>query len=180
MLGVATLSATLWAYACGDGTTEPPTPDPPRPTTVTVSPAAAQLAAIDATVQFTAEVRDQHGQAMADAAVSWTSGSAAVAAVSSAGLVTATGNGTATITASAGTAAGTARVTVEQSPASVAVVPAEAAISALGDTLRLEAEAFDTNGHAVAGAELSWESGDDAVATVDGSGLVTAEPTGQP
>ena len=45
MLGVATLSATLWAYDCGDGTTEPPTPDPPRPTTVTVSPAAAQLAA---------------------------------------------------------------------------------------------------------------------------------------
>ena len=29
----ATLSATLWAYACGDGATEPPTPtpDPPRP-----------------------------------------------------------------------------------------------------------------------------------------------------
>ena len=28
----ATLSATLWAYACGDGATEPPPPDPPRPT----------------------------------------------------------------------------------------------------------------------------------------------------
>ena len=108
----ATLSAAVWAYACGDGTTEPPTPDPPRPTTVTVSPATAQLAALGATVQLSAEVRDQNGQAMAGAAVSWASSAAAVATVSSTGLVTAVGNGTATITATAGSASGTATVTV--------------------------------------------------------------------
>ncbi|WP_420634967.1 Ig-like domain-containing protein [Candidatus Palauibacter sp.] len=117
LLVVAVLSATLWAYACGDGATEPPTPppDPLRPTSVMVTPATAQLGAMGATVQLIAEVRDQNGQAMAGAAVTWASGSAAVATVSGSGLVTAAGNGTATITATAGSASGTATVTVAQS-----------------------------------------------------------------
>ncbi|MCE2455609.1 MAG: Ig-like domain-containing protein, partial [Gemmatimonadetes bacterium] len=49
----------------------------------------------------------------------------------------------------------------------------------MGDTLRLVAEAFDANGHAVAGAEFTWESGDASVATVDGSGLVTGVGLGE-
>ena len=94
------------------------------------------------------------------------------------GLVTAAGNGTATITATAGSASGAASVTVAQAADSVAVSPDEATIAALGDTLRLSAEAFDANGRAVADAEFSWESGDASVATVDGSGLVTAAGNG--
>ena len=130
LLVAASLSATLWAYACGDGATEPPTPppDPPRPTTVAVTPATAQLGALGATVQLSAEVRDQNGQAMAGAAVTWASGSAAVATVSGSGLVTAAGNGTATITATAGSASGTATVTVAQS-----TNPDRAALVALYD-----------------------------------------------
>ena len=39
-------AASLWAYACGgDGATEPPPPEPPRATTVTVTPATAELGA---------------------------------------------------------------------------------------------------------------------------------------
>ena len=115
IVAAATLSATLWAYACGDGATDPPTPppDPPRPTTVTVSPATAELGALGATVQLSAEVRDQNGQAMAGATVSWASDNAPVATVDGSGLVTAAGNGTATITATAGSARGTAEITVE-------------------------------------------------------------------
>ncbi len=110
----ATLSATLWAYACGDGATEPPTPppDPPRPTTVTVTPATTHLSALGATEQLTAEVRDQNGQVMAGASVTWASSSAAVATVSSVGLVRGVGEGMATITATAGSARGTAEITV--------------------------------------------------------------------
>ena len=59
-------AAALWALSCGDGTTDPP-PDPPRPTTVTVSPATAELTALDATVQLRAQVLDQYGQVMAGA-----------------------------------------------------------------------------------------------------------------
>ena len=143
-----------------------------------MSPATAELAALDATVQLSAEVQDQQGWAMAGAMVTWASSATAVATVDASGLVTAMANGTATITATAGEASGTATVTVAQVVSSVAVAPAEANFAALGDTLRLTAEAFDANGHAVAGAELSWETSDDAVATVDATGLLTTVANG--
>ena len=60
---IALLTVTFFA-ACGDGATAPP-PDPPRATTITVSPATAELAALGAMVQFSAEVLDQNGQVMA-------------------------------------------------------------------------------------------------------------------
>ena len=171
------LLAVIFFAACGDGTTEPP-PDPPRATTITVTPGHVDLAALGATVQLTAEVRDQNGQAMAGAAVAWTSGVTAVATVDASGLVTAVANGSATVTATSGSASGSAAVTVMQSADSVAVQPEEASFAALGDTVRLSAEAFDANGRTVAGAEFSWESSDEAVAAVSGSGLVTAVANG--
>ena len=176
----AAMATVAWAAACGDGGTEPsaPPPDPPRPTTVTVTPATAELTALGETVQLRAEVRDQNGQAMAGASVTWASGSAAVATVSAAGLVAAAGNGTATITASAGGASGTATVTVAQTVSAVAIAPAADSLVA-GDTLRLAAEATDANGHAVAEAEFVWASGDTAVAVVDATGLVTGVWVGE-
>ena len=173
ILVAATVSTALLAYACGDGTMEPPPLDPPQPTTVTVSPATAQLTALGATIQLSAEIRDQHGEVMGGAPVSWASASPAVATVDAAGLVTAVGNGTASITASAGSASGSTAVTVAQSADSVAVSP-PADLTAVGATVQLAAEAFDANGHAVAEAAFSWASSDDAVATVDAAGLVTA------
>ncbi len=179
----AVLSGPGWLAGCGDSTTDPvppppPPPDPPRATTVTVSPAAAELTALGATVQLAAEVRDQNGQVMAGTAVTWTSSSPGVATVNASALVTAASNGTATITATGGSASGSATVTVAQMAGSVTVSPAEAAI-ALGDTLRLAAEALDANGHAVENAEFSWASRDEATATVDGSGLATGVAAGE-
>ena len=177
----AVLAVLAQVAGCGDGATEPPPqppPDPPRPTTVTVSPATSQLTALGETVQLTASVRDQNGQAMAGATVTWVSSESAVATVDASGLVTAAGNGTATITASAGTASGTAAVTVMQAPGSVVVEPAEATLTVPGDTVRLAARAFDANGSEVADAQFSWESDDPAVATVDSTGLVTATGNG--
>ena len=171
----ALLAAVALTKGCGDGDSAiAPPPDPPRPTTVAVSPATAEFSALGASVQLTAEVRDQSGNVMAGAAVAWSSTAASVATVDAAGLVTAVANGTATITAASGGVSGTAAVTVTQALDSVAVSPTEATIAALGDTVRLAAEAFDANGHAVAGAEFSWESSAASVATVDVAGLVTA------
>ena len=173
------ICAASWTYACGDGATEPPThaPDPPRPATIAVAPATVQLAALGATVQLTAEVRDQNGNAMAGATVSWAGSPDSVATVSSSGLVTAVGNGAATITATAGAASGTATVRVAQTVSSVTLTPAADTVVE-GDTLRLSAEAADANGHAVAGAEFAWASSDMLVVVVDGSGLVTAVAEG--
>ena len=182
ILGVAAagLCAAVWTYACGDGATEPPTPppDPPRPATVAVAPATVRLTALGATEQLTAEVRDQNGNAMAGAAVSWASSAAAVATVSASGLLTAVGNGTATITATAGSASGSATVTVAQEVSGVAVSPATDTVVA-GDTLRLAAEATDANGHPVVGTVVDWASSDTLVAVVDDAGLVTGIAAGE-
>ena len=174
------LCAALWTYACGDGATEPPppAPDPPRPATVAVAPASVQFTALGATEQLTAEVRDQNGNAMAGATVTWTSSAAAVATVSATGLVTAVASGTATITATAGSASGGATVTVAQEVSAVAVTPSADTVVA-GDTLRLAAEAADANGHSVAGAEVDWASSDTLVVVVDEAGLVTGVGAGE-
>ena len=171
----AVLASLALGWACGgDSATAP---EPARPTTVTVSPATHELTALGTTVQLSAEVRDQNTRVMAGATVTWTSSANSVATVDASGLVTAAGNGTATITASVGSASGSAVVTVTQSVASVEVSPPAETI-AFGSTLQLTAEAFDENGHAVAGAEFTWESSDAAVATVDASGLVTGVAVG--
>ena len=146
---------------------------------VTVAPMEASIAALGDTLRLTAEAIDANGHAVAGAEFSWGSSDDAVATVDASGLVTAVANGTATIAATAGEASGSATVTVAQVVSSVTVAPAEASIAALGDTLRLTAEAFDANGHAVAGAEFSWETSDESVATVDAMGLVTAIASGE-
>ena len=172
----ALLASLALGWACGgDSATAP---EPARPTTVTVSPATRELTALGTTVQLSAEVRDQNARVMAGATVTWTSSANSVATVDASGLVTVAGNGTATITASVGSASGSAVVTVMQSVASVEVSPSVYELTALGQTVQLTAEAFDENGHAVAGAEFSWESSDAAVATVDAGGLVTAVAEG--
>ena len=175
-LSCVALACIVWAYACGgDGGTEPL--DPPRPTTVTVSPATSELTAVGATVQLSAEVRDQSGQVMV-ATVTWVSNNTSVATVGTSGLVTAAGNGTATITATAGTVSGSATVTVAQQVSAVEVTPATGIVLP-GTTLQLAAEAQDANGHAVAESRFVWASSDTTLAVVDSTGLVTGIALGE-
>ena len=145
----------------------------PLPTTIALSRDTVAFTALGQTAQLEAEVREQAGRVMAEAFVSWSSGDTLVAVVDSAGLVTAVGGGTTTVTVAAGEVSDAVVVTVAQSAGSVVVSPAESTI-ALGDTLRLVAEAFDENGHAVEGAAFSWSSRDVGVARVDETGLVEA------
>ncbi len=154
-------------------------PDPPRPAAVSVTLATAELTALGATVQLVAAVRDHNGQPMPSAAVTWTSGTPAVATVDGSGLVTAAANGVATITATAGTVSAMATVTVAQRISAVRVAPDTVTLSAIGDTVRLTGGVLDANGHpVVAGAAVSWTSGDSAVAVVDSTGVVTAAAEG--
>ena len=111
----ALLAGLVLASGCGgaDSATAPePVSDPPRPTTITVSPFATELTALGATVQLTAEVRDQNGRVMPTATVRWSSSNTSVATVDQAGLVTAVSAGTAAITANGGPASASAGITV--------------------------------------------------------------------
>ena len=114
----AFLAAVALVKGCGDGdapTGPPPEPEPARPTAVAVSPATAVLAALGATVQLEAEVRDQNGNVMTGAQVVWSSSDTLVATVGSSGLVTGAAEGTATVAATAGSVRGTAEITVVDS-----------------------------------------------------------------
>ena len=117
----AVLAVVALAAGCGggDSATAPVVPDPPRPTTVTVSPPRAELVA-GATVQLRAEVRDQNTSVMAGAAVTWTSSETSVATVDAAGPVTGVS------AATSGGQSGTAQITVLSPVASVEVNPPNA------------------------------------------------------
>ena len=173
-LGAALAAATLLA-ACGDDGIKP---EPTKPTTVTVSPAAVSLQSLEDTVQLTATVKNQHGQIMSDVATTWTSSDPATATVDASGLVTAVANGTADVTATAGSVSGVAKMTVAQVPAEISVDPDSLVFTEIGDTARVAVAFVDANGHAVADAEVEWTSGDPSVATVDDWGLVTAVANG--
>ena len=147
---MAVVGVAMLILSCGDGAVEPAPLPAPVATTVTVSPASTALSALGETARFTAEVRDQNGQVMAGAAVAWASSDASIASVDASGQATSVGNGTATITATVGSVSGSAMVTVEQVVSAVAVSPTADTLVALGDTVRLVAEATDANGHAVA------------------------------
>ena len=175
--GLSAVLLACAALACG-GEDEPVAPPTPVATAVEVAPAATQLSALGETVQLAATVRDQDGNAMAGASVTWASSANAVATVSTTGLVTAAGNGSATITATSGSASGTASVTVAQTPAGVALTPDSVHLTEIGGTARLMAEVTDANGNVMADAAVSWSSANEAVATVDAAGVVTAVANG--
>ena len=175
--GVGTGEAEVTATAAGITGRAELAVAAPVPTTVGITPDTVEFTALGQSVQLGAQVRDQAGRVMAEAAVSWSSADTLVVTVDSAGLVTAVGTGSAAVAAAAGEARGEALATVMQSAGSVVVKPAEDTI-APGDTLRLLAEAFDENGHPVEGATFTWSSTDVSVARVDGSGLVTGADEG--
>ena len=114
------------ALSCSDDPATPAGPAVPAPAAVTVTPSSASLSALGETVQLTAAVRDQNGNAISGVAVSWSSSEPTVATVDATGLVTAVGNGSLTVAATAGSARGTVAVTVsvpdEASPDRAALV----------------------------------------------------------
>ena len=173
----AVVLALAAALSCAGDETMPP--DPPEPARVTVSPGSLELAALRDTARLSAQVHDQYGDLMADAAVTWVSSDASVASVDLDGLVESVGNGEAAVVAKAGSAADSAEVTVAQVVSAVTVSPEVLEFSALGDTLRLRAELVDANGYPVEGAVVAWSSDDGSVAAVDGSGLVRSVGNGE-
>ncbi len=174
---IANGSADITAAAAEASATAAVTVDQ-RPASVDLSPSVDTLVAIGDTVQLAARPLDANGHAVVGAGVEWSSADQAVATVDSSGLVTAVGNGNADITATAGETAAAASVTVFQVAVAVDVVPAATTLFSLGDTVRLAASSVDANGYGVQGFSFTWSSENEAVATVDSEGLVTAVRTG--
>lgn len=151
---------------------------PPQAASISISPEEVKLDAIGATVQLTASVRDGNDRAIADAAVTWTSGNTEVASVTDDGLVTARKNGSAVVTAGSGRFHANATVTVSQAVARIEVTPASVALTNTDGALRLDAVAKDRNGNLVPNARLLWTSSDPLVVSVNALGILEARSNG--
>ena len=162
--------------ACGkDSPTEPAQQIPAR---ITLSAISVTINAIGESIVLNATVLDRDNTVIQSAAVTWRSSNTDVATVSGSGQVTAVKNGSAQITATAGNASATANLTVSQAATSVTITPSSATLNAIGETVQLEATAFDTGNSAIGGAVITWSSSDPTVATIGADGLVTAVSNG--
>ncbi|WP_428275669.1 Ig-like domain-containing protein [Candidatus Palauibacter sp.] len=142
-----------------------------------VAPTSVVFRSLGDTETLSATVRSRDGAVLPNASVTWASSDPTVAGVE-AGTVTALSNGETSVTATSGAASGSAAVRVEQVAARLNAVPQDVLISAIGDTARLSATAYDANDHEIAGATVEWDSSDSDVATVSDGGLVTAVSNG--
>ena len=153
------LPLTLASCGGGDAPTAAP-PPPPVPTTVSVSPAQATMEAIEETVQFTAQVADQNGNALTGTSVSWTSSAPGVVAVDPAtGLAEASGAGTAVVTARAGSASGTATATVRQVARAIERAGGDEQRGVAGEALPVSPSVLvkDANGHPAGQVTVAFE-----------------------
>jgi uncharacterized protein YjdB len=91
--------------------------------------------------------------------------------------VTAIAPGTARLVVETADHADTATIEVRQDVSVIAVSPPTATLG-VGGTQQLTALLLDANGHAIAGRSVAWGSGSTNIATVSGSGLVTAVAAG--
>jgi uncharacterized protein YjdB len=170
-------TATLTATSEGKSGTAALTVSTVPVATVTVTPASASLL-VGGTAQLTATMRDSAGGLLTGRTIVWASSNTAVATVSATGLVTAKAAGSATITATSEGKSATAAITVTVAPvASVTVSPATASLQT-GQTVQLTATPKDASGNPLSGRVVTWASSAPAVATVNGSGLVTGVAAG--
>jgi hypothetical protein len=159
---------------------------------ISVAP-TAQTLAVTQTVQLTATGTIEHGSHPSSTEditdqVTWTSGTPAVATVSSTGLVTAVAQGTASISATMpGLAAASAAITVTGaggitaggSVTSLSIIPSTQSVAAPSQTSQ-----FIAIGTTTAGATLNltsqamWSSSSTQVATISTGGLATGVAKG--
>ena len=145
------------------------------PVEVRISPADDPLTfgTLGDTVRLSAQVLDSNGHPVAGVHVAWSTSDTSVATVDGDGLVAARGNGTATVSASAQGLVGSIQVEVDQVPVVIDIFsPTD--LLAIGDSIRMTAEAFDAGGSLIEGARFSWTSSDTAVATAKPEGWVRA------
>ena len=161
------------------GPTDPTPPSPALPFSVAVTPADTVLTAVGQTVRLTATVRDRNGNQIANPSVQWSSSDPAVGTVDQTGLVAAVKRGACTITATAGDVSGQASISVEPpSPASIAITPDAAGLTAIGQTVQFMAEVRDQYGAVIPGVAVAWSTSDTSVARVDSTGLAVATGKG--
>ena len=173
----------LSSWSCGSTA-----PDvTPKVGAIVVSPASSTIT-LNAQLPLQAEVRDDSGGVVPDAAITWTVEDSRIVRISADGIVTALAVGTSKVAANALGKSGIATVTVASSSpppspppnvpqATVARVDVSPATSSLqaGETQLLSATPKDGRGNAIGGKSVAWASDNSAVATVNGGHVATSK-----
>ncbi len=121
ILGIAVV-LLVWAQlgvGCGDGDDDGTGPQAQVAEVEVSSGGTNTIAALGATLQFTAVAKDASGGTISGQTFTWTSSAPGVATVNATGLATALASGVATITAMTGAVSGDAALTVRLSFAAV-------------------------------------------------------------
>ena len=171
--GVSAGSATITATSDAAVGTAVVTIVPDPVAAVDITPASSSIIAGN-TVQLTATPMNVSGQPLTGRTIFWSSGTPALASVSSSGMVTGLAAGNAVIIATVDGKQGSATVIVRVVPvATVTVNPPTAAIT-VGQTVTLTATTTDASGNPLSGRIVGWSSSDNTIASVSASGVVTA------
>ena len=170
---VIAVAAALLGCSSGGGDKTPTTP---TPVLTSIAVTGGTTVQVGATLALVASPKDQSGNAFS-ATVTWSSGAANIATVSSTGVVTGVTPGTAVITATSGGVNTPTTITVTAVPVLTSITVSGGTALLTGATLQLSAAAKDQNGAAIA-ATIGWSSGAAGVATVSSSGVVTGVAPG--
>lgn len=171
--------ALLLSACSGGGSkdTTPTAPFVPILTTVTVSLSVASIQ-VGQTATASAAGVDQNGTSMNLSFVSWSTGSNAIATITSSGVVTAVAPGQVNVVATVGTRSGQQLMSVMQASVASITISSATVSLAVGKTQQLTATTNDANGNALSGRLVIWASLNPSIASVSSAGLVTANSVG--
>lgn len=170
-------SATITATSSGANGSASITVTPPPIATLEISPVTSATA-VGQTVTLTAIAKDAQGGVLTGRTITWASLTPSVATVNSAGVVTGVSAGTATITAAAEGRNAVAVVTVSPPPVATVTLVLNSSTLTPGERTQAVATLRDAQGAELSGRTTTWGSSNNAVATIDAFGVVSAVAPG--
>jgi uncharacterized protein YjdB len=170
--GVSPGTVTIGAISEGKTGTASLTVNPAPVSSVTVSP-PAQTIDDGNTANFTATLKDAHGNTLSGRVIAWSSSDETVATVDNAGVATSTGPGSTTITATSEGQSGTATLQVDLAPVTSVSVDPPVSIVSIGDEVQFTATVHDSPPHGHM-HPVQWSSSDESVASIDDKGKMKA------
>ena len=176
--GVSAGTATITAAAGGKQGTAAITVVPPSVQTVTVSLAASTIE-LTRTTTATAVLRDGGGNTLTGRQVTWSTGSAAIATVSTSGVVTGVSVGNTTVIATSEGKTGSATITVVPPPVATVTVSLNPTSVVAGGTSQATFVARDAANNVLTGRVVAWSSSNQAAATINATtGAIAAVAAG--
>lgn len=166
--------------SCGGGGSSSGSTGPVTPVLTTINVSISNSAVtVGSTVNSSASGFDQNGAAIALGVISWSTGSATIASITSSGVITGLVAGSTSVTATVGAKQGSATLTVV-APAPVATITLSATTlnMIVGATQAIAATERDAANNILSGRVVTWSTAAAGVASVSASGVITAVAVG--